>query len=392
MDCSSIIPRPIRFRHSVDVADTINIRTTSFTMKILYLGDLAPGQTCLMRRRALERLGHDVRSVDTVAPWRQANWFTRQFQRRVGFGSVIDGINQSVITACREFSPQLVWADKQEYLRAETVEQIRQLGARAVHFTPDPYFYLDWKRTRTMDATIRSFDVLVYCKQYEAPQYAKLLKPSVYMPLGFCDETHRPLTSNGEHWKCQFGFLGGWEPRRESLLGALVSQTKNLKVWGGYWDHLRDGKWTLRRRIILGQLAGGDAFRISANPALATCLQGGEVYGDDYARALTGAKIGLGFLRKVCPDQHTTRTFEIPACGSMLLADRTDEHRAFFEEAVEADFFSSEEELIDKARFYERNDSARQKIAQAGYRRCIDGKYSYIERMSQTLNEITRHL
>ena len=56
------------------------------------------------------------------------------------------------------------------------------------------------------------------------------------------------------------------------------------------------------------------------------------MYADDYARALTGSQIGLGFLRKVCPDQHTTRTFEIPACGSMLLADRTDEHRGFFQE------------------------------------------------------------
>jgi hypothetical protein len=45
---------------------------------------------------------------------------------------------------------------------------------------------------------------------------------------------------------------------------------------------------------------------------LARAYQGGEVYGDDYARALTDSKIGFRFLRKVGPDQHTTRSFEIP--------------------------------------------------------------------------------
>lgn len=361
-------------------------------MKILYLGDMAPGQTCLMRKRALERLGHELLSVDTVAPWRQTTWLRRQIQRRLGYGSIINEINHSVLKACREFRPQLIWADKQEHLRADTVESFRGSGARTVHFTPDPYFYLAWKRTKTMDETIRAFDVLVYCKRYESEQYDALQKPNVYMPLGFCDETHRPLSSANPKWKCQLGFLGGWEPRRESMLSALASQMSGLKVWGGYWDHLRDGKWSLRRRIILGQLAGGDSYRIQSNPSLAECLQGGEVYGDDYARALTGAKIGLGFLRKVCPDQHTTRTFEIPACGSMLLADRTDEHREFFKEGVEADYFSSSEELVEKAKFYERNEDARQKIARAGYQRCIDGKYSYVERMSKAVAEISNHL
>ncbi len=138
----------------------------------------------------------------------------------------------------------------------------------------------------------------------------------------------------------------------------------------------------------MNQLAGGQKFKFNRNPSLAACLQGGEVYGDDYARALTGSKIGIGFLRQVWPDQHTTRTFEIPACGSMLLADRTQEHQEFFEEGKEAEYFGSKEELLDKALFYTKNERSRATVARAGRQRCIDGRYAYVDRMAQVMDSI----
>jgi hypothetical protein len=358
-------------------------------MKILYLGDIGPGQTCLMRMRALQRLEHRVLGVNTVEPWRLASWLQRQVQRRMHRGSVIESINRAVLSAAREFHPELVWADKQEFLHIETIQELRKLGARLVHFTPDPYFSLSWKRTPLMDEALRAFDVLVYCKAYEKADYQALGNESIYMPLGYCDETHRPLSSADPQWSCSLGFLGGWEPRRERLLHAVAATGVDLKIWGCHWEFLKNGRWTLRRRIILRQLAGDDRFSIHRDPTLLPCLQGNEVYGDDYARALTGANIGLGFLRKVCPDQHTTRTFEIPACGSMLLADRTDEHQAFFDEGKEAEFFSSEEELLDKVRFYSANSQPRKRIAKAGFERGITSGYAYIARLRSLMSTLS---
>jgi hypothetical protein len=359
-------------------------------MKILFLGQIGFGQTSLMRRRAFERLGHTVRGVHTVEAWTRASWLKRQVQRRLQRGSVVDEINRCVLERAREFRPNLVWAEKQEFLHAETIEELRKLDARCVHFTPDPYFSLEWKRTWLMDRAMGAFDALVYCKSYERKQYEMLGKPIVYMPLGYCDEVHRPLLSKDARWNCAVGFLGGWEPRRERLLHAVAAAGVDVKIWGGYWDFVRDGKWTLRQYIILRQLAGGDSFRFHSDELLARAYQGGEVYEDDYARALTGSKIGLGFLRKVCPDQHTTRSFEIPACGSMLLADRTQEHQEFFEEGKEAEFFASSEELLEKTKFYCSNESARKRIAEGGYKRCREGKYSYMHRLSTALDALSR--
>ena len=357
-------------------------------MKILFLGAIGEGQTSLMRLRALRRLGHAVVGVDTRAPWLDGTWLSRQVERRFSRGATIDRINQSVLEAAAAFAPTLVWAEKQEHLRPDTLETLRRGGARLVHFTPDPYFSLAWKRTALMDAAIGQFDVLAYCKSYERADYEALGKPLIYLPLGYCDETHRPLPSPDPRWGCALGFLGGWEPRREQLLRAVAEAVPDLKIWGGYWDFLRDGRWSPRRRLILQQLAGGAPFTIRKDERLAAAWQGGEVYADDYARALTASHIGLGFLRQVCPDQHTTRTFEIPACGSLLLADRTEEHCGFFEEGREAEFFGSAEELVDKARFYTSHDAERARIAAAGRERCRRSGYAYVERLAVALGEL----
>jgi spore maturation protein CgeB len=239
-----------------------------------------------------------------------------------------------------------------------------------------------------MDAAMAAFDALVYCKSYERKQYKEFGKPVVYMPLGYCDEVHRPLASEDARWRCAVGFSGGWEPRRERFLHAVTTAGIDLKIWGGYWEFLRDGKWTPRRYIILRQLAGKDRFRFHSDELLSRVHQGGEVYADDYARALTGSRIGLGFLRGVCPDQHTTRTFEIPACGSLLLADRSEEHQEFFEEGQEAEFFASCEELLDKVKFYCGNESARKRVADRGYRRCKEGGYAYVCRLRGAIQEL----
>ena len=154
------------------------------------------------------------------------------------------------------------------------------------------------------------------------------------------------------------------------------------------FDHLADGRWNPRRAYRLKLLAGDEPFSIRRNDVLAPAVAGGEVYADEYAWSLTGARIGVGFLRTICPDQHTTRTFEIPACGSMLLADRTEEHGECFEEGSEAEFFSSSDELLDKARYYLSHETERARIALGGYTRSVTSGYSYDDRVAAVLSEL----
>jgi spore maturation protein CgeB len=100
-------------------------------------------------------------------------------------------------------------------------------------------------------------------------------------------------------------------------------------------------------------------------------VKGGPLWSQDYVVGLSAGQLGLGLLSKYCPDEFTTRSFEIPAAGTMLLAERTSEHQVLFEEGKEAEFFSSLDELTDKVGFYLRNDRARVNIAERGQRRAL---------------------
>jgi spore maturation protein CgeB len=244
-----------------------------------------------------------------------------------------------------------------------------------------------------MDACLPLFDYVLCCKEYEMEEYERTCRHVLYMPLGYDETVHRPLAPVDrmlrERFRSDVGFVGGWDPRRQKLLGAIAEQVDcDLKIWGFGWDHVQDGRWTPRRAYRLRMLAGNNPFRHERDPRLAPRLQGPEVYGDAYAWALSGARISVGFLRQVWPDQHTTRTFEIPACASLMLGDRTDEHGMFFREGQEADFFSSEEELLDKIRYYLARESLREQIARRGYRRCLVSGYSYHARLRLALKSL----
>jgi spore maturation protein CgeB len=82
------------------------------------------------------------------------------------------------------------------------------------------------------------------------------------------------------------------------------------------------------------------------------------------------------------------RTFEVPACKAFFLAERTAAHQELFEEGKEAEFFSSAEECADKVRFYLRADSERNRIAEQGYRRCLNSDYSLHSSVAKAVAQI----
>ena len=56
-----------------------------------------------------------------------------------------------------------------------------------------------------------------------------------------------------------------------------------------------------------------------------------------------------------------------------------------FREGVEAEFFASDAELIEKCRHYLAHPDERERIAQAGRRRCLESGYFETDRVREVL-------
>jgi spore maturation protein CgeB len=80
--------------------------------------------------------------------------------------------------------------------------------------------------------------------------------------------------------------------------------------------------------------------------------------------------------------------YEIPACGAFMLAERNQENVNVFEEGIDAVFFSSQKELLEKVRYYLENNQERNSIASKGRVRCLASGYSYQSRLKEMIRKV----
>lgn len=323
--------------------------------------------TCYSRMREVERLGHSVTPVDVAVPLLWGGRLVSGACWRLKQGPGFWRVNRELVRAVEATKPDLVWVELGAWLSVRALERIRNsANPLLVHYTPDPAFvtHQSWR----LDAALPLFDLLVTTKAYEVEEYKRRGARAVLLQFPSYDrDVHRPEVPSSEErgrFEADVVFVGSYAPGRETFLAPLSTGEFRLRIWGNYWQRCRDKRI---RRFVEGRGVGGR----------------------EYALALSCARIGLGLLSPLHPDRSTTRSLEIPACGTFLLAERTQEHQELFREGTEAEFFSGEGELVEKTRRYLRDDEARRRIAAAGLARCESGGYSSRERVRGILAELT---
>jgi len=328
-----------------------------------------------MRMRAFQHLGFPVAGLDAGARSEKlspAGKLARRVMWHMGWPLDFEGINAALRANVRDQQPDIVWIDKGTAITAATLRALRRLrpGVRLVHYNPDDPFggfgYAGW---RTFLAAITEYDIHFVPRRENVAEYTRRGARQVVQLVpawGFAPEVHRPVAVDGEtlgRYGADIGFVGSFEPDRARALLAVAQAGLNVRIVG---------PWP---RAYLSR-------NMSHTPVGA--------FGADYAKAICSFKIALGFLRKGNRDQHTSRSVEIPACGVFMLAERSQEHQSLLAEGREAEYFSSAEELIDKARYYLSHEHERERIAAAGRVRCLASGYSNEQRMARILSMVPR--
>lgn len=358
-------------------------------MKVLLAGDWHSQVHEEPVAGALDSLGHAVERFAWYryflrpdrGPLRTARHLARRVQNKYVSGPSIRRLNEDLIYEAEQIRPELLFVYRGTHVFPKTLRTIRTVVPSAViagYCNDDPFsptaskhMWRHWLRS------VPEYDIVFAYRHANVEQFLRAgARRAALLRSWFIPEWMRPVTLTAEEeerYRSDVTFIGHYEADgRVEMLKAIVDRRIGLRLFGpgkregsGDWDRAV-GAFAQMRHLV---------------PVRA-------VWNEDYNRALCGAKIALCFLSKLNRDTYTRRCFEIPASGTLMLSEYTPDLATLFKEGVEAEFFRSEAELVEKVEYYLANEDARTRVADAGRRRVIADGHDVVSRMREMLSHI----
>lgn len=163
-------------------------------------------------------------------------------------------------------------------------------------------------------------------------------------------------------------FVGQVYGKRRELIASLERAGISVSTWGHGWER---GRLTEQEMI--------DVFnqsRINLNLAAASSVPRPRWW---------RWPLPMRFFRP--PKQIKGRVFEVPGCGGFLLTDVPPHFGDFYALNNEVGTFSDGRDLIRKVRFFLDHESARSRIAEAGYQRALS-LHTYEQRFTALFEQM----
>ncbi|WP_179348062.1 glycosyltransferase family protein [Winogradskyella pacifica] len=336
-------------------------------MKILYIGQYSKGTTSKMRADEISKIINPAQFdiIDTHVPFFKTNRLFRTIGFRYKFGPLIYKINNYILKNLKSNSYDLIWVDKGVFITKSTIEILRKQTDKLVHYTPDMAFYEN--KSAYFNSSMNLYDYLVTTKLAEIDTYLRHVSKEKLLVTtqGYSKNIHKPTHAFNQK-DDSVVFIGLAEPHRLEIAELLLKNGINLKLVGKNWEGFLAKNSKSKNLKYLGE----------------------AVYDKAYSELISSSRFSLGLLSKRFNEYHTTRTFEIPACGTALLTEKNIETQKIYSDD-EVIFYDDNIDLVKKIVYYNKNSEKLEELIIKGYERVKMGGYDYNSILKKIIEKVT---
>lgn len=332
-------------------------------IRILFIGDLSIGHCANSLVEGFDGLGIETRTLDTSTYMQRQEigspeWFQRKIFKQPSKAWQLEF--KCRLHACTsDWKPDIVFCINTIHIPQELIHSIE--CKMKVHLSFDDISnvenvtldYLKFEQNWDVIFTNKIYNV----KELEVRTQSKI----VHFQNAYNPRIHF-LNKSFEFREMDFGFIGANRDDRNDLPLQLKKVFPLKAVIAG-------PRW--RRSYPFGVKG------VSLLP---------EVLNKEYTLLGNNIKIGICLLNSANRDQITTRSFELPALGQLIVGQKTLEHEELLEHGKEAFWFDNIEEMIDFSKQLLNNMKVAKKVASAGFMRITTGKNTYADRALSILS------
>lgn len=341
-------------------------------MKILVVGDGHSAIHEVAVADAFRKLGHQVETFYWQSYFNSPNSLSRKWQRfqsKFIINPTLNKLNADLFNAAVQFNPKLVFIYRGTHVTPQTIIKIKQRLPACVVYgynNDDPFAngHPPWLWRHFLKG-VPKYDLVFAYRKCNIAEYSALgaKRVELLMPWFIPDKDKPIIQKHFNINKLEVVFVGHYEcDDRIYYLKKIAESTFVSGLFGPNWGRAPKFDWLNKYQPVL------------------------PVRGGLYRETICSANIALSFLSKLNRDTYTRRCFEIPAMGVFMLCQYSDDLACLFEDGVDAAFFHSPDDMIDKIVYYTQNNELREQIATSGMNRVIRDRHDVFSRMNYVLS------
>lgn len=324
--------------------------------KFLIYGEFWQGTLPSLLEGELRLRGYDVKIFDftKIVPGISDRAIVNRIKRRIFSAWYERRVNARFAEYANQGKPDYIIVSKGLNLRPETVASLRQIGAKLINWNPDDFFNSKNTNANLMEA-FKHYDVIVSSRPHLFDEYRERgAKKLLFVDWYYVPELHHPRHNQ---FKYNLTFVGSWSPLREQFISKIQTP---VAIWGGGWER--------------ASASFKAAYQVNAK-----IISQGEM-----SSIFSSSKYNLNLITHENRDLSNLRFFEVCASGGLLITERNESSNSYLIDGEDCLMYNTAEDVnrILASSF----DLS--KIAQSGYKKIINGKNSFSDRVGQLLEAL----